>query len=231
MTRTLLTLFALLALLLPALSWADDKRDATQLSEDEQAVLDLTNAERKKADLPPLKPNAKLFEAARSHAANMAKQDKLEHTLDDKTAFDRILATGYKFSRAGENIGWNYQTPKDAVAGWMDSSGHKANILGKEYTQLGVAVAKSAKGERYWVQVFAAPLEQENGRQDSHPGALESEERTPARPMGTHLYLKNDRSTSAGFGLPTVKGWLSPNFFCCPSSRAVRSLTRSAWAG
>src|SRR5579871_6416930 len=85
--------------------------DEFKLSENEQAVVDLTNAERKKAGLDPLKPNPKLFDAARSHVANMAKQDKLEHDLDGKTSADRVTAAGYVFARTGENIGWNYQTP------------------------------------------------------------------------------------------------------------------------
>src|SRR5262249_33889607 len=130
--------------------------DDLKLSEDEMAVVELTNAERKKADLPPLKPNSKLFAAARAHVTNMARQDKLAHDLDDKTPEDRITAAGYMFSRWGENIGWRGETPKAAIAEWMDSPIHKDNILNKEFTEIGVAVAKNEKGERYWVQVFAA---------------------------------------------------------------------------
>jgi uncharacterized protein YkwD len=133
--------------------------DEFKLSEDEKAVVELTNAERKKADLPPLKPDARLFAAARGHAANMAKQDKLEHDLDGKSAADRVADAGYKAGRSGENIGWNFPTPKAAVAGWMDSTAHKENILNADYTAIGVAVAKNEKGEPYWVQVFAAPAE------------------------------------------------------------------------
>lgn len=130
-----------------------------KLSEDEQAVLDATNAERKKAKLDPLAVDAKLLEAARKHAANMAKQDKLDHTLDDKDVADRVKAAGYAFRRLGENIAWNQQTPKDVVAGWMDSKGHRENLLNGDYTQIGLAVAKNSKGEPYWVQVFGKPKE------------------------------------------------------------------------
>jgi uncharacterized protein YkwD len=130
--------------------------DELRLTDDEKAVIKLTNAERKKADLPPLKPNAKLFAAARAHAANMAKQDKLAHELDDKTPADRVTAAGYKYSRWAENIGWDYRDPKAAVAAWMDSPEHKANILNEEVTEIGVGVAKNTKGEPYWVQVFGA---------------------------------------------------------------------------
>lgn len=138
-----------------ATSSADDA--PFRLSADEAAVIDQANAERKKAGLDPLKPNPKLAAAARAHAANMAKQDKLDHDLDGKTPSDRVTTAGYVWSRTGENIGWNYPTPKAAVAGWMDSPPHKANILSTDYTEIGIGVAKNAKGERYWVQVFGTP--------------------------------------------------------------------------
>jgi uncharacterized protein YkwD len=153
----------LLVLSLVALSSATVKQRAEnqlKLSADEQALLDLTNAERKKANLKPLLPNARLFAAARSHAANMAKQEKLEHELDGKGMAERIHGEGYVFSRAGENIAWNHKTPKEAITGWMNSEGHRMNILTPEFTQVGLGIAKSAKGELYWVQVFATPLEE-----------------------------------------------------------------------
>jgi uncharacterized protein YkwD len=149
----MLTAVLLVALGSPAID------DAPKLSADEAAVIDLVNAERKKADLPPLKPNPKLLAAARGHAANMAKQDKLEHDLDGKSAADRVKETGYKYTSTGENILWNAPTPKEAVAAWMESEPHKANILGENYTEIGVGVVKNEKGERYWVQVFGKPRE------------------------------------------------------------------------
>ncbi len=135
----------------------DDKKDGLKLTADEQAVLDLTNAERKTADLKPLTANPRLMEAARKHAENMAKQDKLDHVLDEKTHADRTKAAGYKSGFVGENIAWNQKDAKEVVAGWMGSEGHRDNILKKEYTEIGVAVAKNAKGEPYWVQVFGKP--------------------------------------------------------------------------
>lgn len=131
-----------------------------KLSNNEQALIELTNAERKKADLPQLRADPKLMSAARSHALNMAKQSTLSHELDGKTMTDRIKAEGYEFSRAGENIAWNDATPKAALATWMGSAPHKENILTKEFSDIGVGVATDAKGERYWVQVFATPLKE-----------------------------------------------------------------------
>ena len=153
----------LLAFALAPLTWADEKKDDTKaelkLTADEEAVIELTNAERKKAEkeLPPLKMNPRLMEAARKHAENMAAQDKLAHKLDDKEPSDRTKAAGYKSSFVGENIAWNQKSPKDVVKAWMDSEGHRENILHAEYTEIGVAVAKNKKREPYWVQVFGKP--------------------------------------------------------------------------
>ena len=156
MTRRLLA--ALAVVVACSLAAADDKKDELKLSKDEKALLELTNAERKKKDLEPLKPSAKLFSAARAHAENMAKQEKLEHELDGKGMSERAADVGYKAAGLAENIGWNFASPKAAVEGWMNSEGHRANLLGKDYTEVGLAVAKTAKGETYWVQVFAKPL-------------------------------------------------------------------------
>ena len=153
----------LLAFALAPLAWADDKKDdkksELKLTADEEAVIVLTNAERKKAEkeLPPLKMNPQLMAAARKHAENMAAQGKLDHKLDDKAPGDRTKASGYKSEFVGENIAWNQKSPKDVVKAWMDSEGHRENILFAEYTEIGVAVAKNKKGEPYWVQVFGKP--------------------------------------------------------------------------
>lgn len=154
--RHVFQLISLLVLLFPYPSVCDDP--PLKLTAEEQAVVDLTNAERKKAELEPLKSNAKLMKAAREHAANMAKQDKLEHDLDDKSMTDRAKAVEYQFGKLGENIAWNQPTPRKVVAGWMESEDHKMNILTAEFEDIGIGMAKNAKGELYWVQVFGQML-------------------------------------------------------------------------
>jgi uncharacterized protein YkwD len=163
MFRACSCLAFLLCLALLPCTQAEDKKDPkkdkkaeVKLSTEEQGVIDLTNAERKKADksLEPLKMNPKLMEAARKHAANMAAQEKLEHELDCKTPADRVTAAGYEWETVGENIAQGQETPKKALASWMDSPPHRENILNSEFTEIGVAVAKSKSGELYWVQVF-----------------------------------------------------------------------------
>lgn len=155
MRRRLLPLL-LVSSCLGASSWS--QTDEPKPSKEEQEVIDRTNAERKKAERKPLVASPQLMAAARGHAANMAKQGKLEHTLDDKGFEDRAKEAGYQFAALGENIAWNDETPKAVVETWMGSQLHKENILNEEFTEIGVAVAKNAKGERYWVQVFGKPL-------------------------------------------------------------------------
>jgi uncharacterized protein YkwD len=147
-----LTILAIL--ILPAQWAAADEK--LQLTKEEQEVVDLTNKERKAADLPPLKVNEKLVKAARAHSANMAKQEKLDHTLDDKGPAERLKDIGYAFNLWAENVAEGQRTAAEVMSSWMDSEMHKANILSKN-VEIGVGVAKSADGKKYWTQVFGSP--------------------------------------------------------------------------
>src|SRR5262249_7973316 len=82
---------------------APKKEAEVKLSEDETALLKLINQERAKKKKPPFKPTAILMKLARDHTANMAKQGKLDHTLDGKTPFDRARQVGYR-GLIGENV-------------------------------------------------------------------------------------------------------------------------------
>jgi uncharacterized protein (TIGR03000 family) len=136
---------------------SDGPFDDVKMSEMEKAILDLTNAERKKKDLPPLKPNAKLFAAARKHSENMARQEKLAHELDGKKPSDRVKEAGYAGGFVGENVAYGVTTAEEVVAGWMDSEGHRDNILNKNFTEIGVGVGKASDGTLYFTQVFGRP--------------------------------------------------------------------------
>lgn len=129
-----------------------------ELAKTEKAVFDLANAERKKVQLAPLVANPLLTKAARSHSANMAKQSRLEHTLDGKTVGGRLTDVGYVWRSCGENIALGPQTPADAISAWMSSPGHKDNMLSKDFTHIGVASATGADGQQYWTMVLATPL-------------------------------------------------------------------------
>jgi uncharacterized protein YkwD len=126
---------------------------------DEIKIFELTNKERKAKDAPVLVLNAALSKIARAHSENMALQGKMEHTLDDKSPFDRIKATGYKYSTAGENIAMGddgAELPRIMKA-WMESEGHRENILMPEYTEIGVGIARAKDGSHYFTQLFARP--------------------------------------------------------------------------
>mgnify|MGYP005840421387 CR=1 FL=1 len=125
----------------------------------EQAIIDHTNAERKKARLPPLQPNPALFAAARAHTSNMARQDKLAHELDGKAPADRAQAAGYRYSLVGENVAMGQSGPAEVVEGWMNSPGHRANILKPEFTEIGIGIGRNSDGRPYYTQVFGRPAE------------------------------------------------------------------------
>jgi uncharacterized protein (TIGR03000 family) len=132
--------------------------DEIKMSEMEKAILDRTNAERKKKDLPELKPSPKLFVAARKHSENMARQEKLAHELDGKKPSDRVKEAGYPGGFVGENVAYGATTAEEVVSGWMESEGHRANILNKNFTEIGVGVAKASDGTFYFTQVFGRPV-------------------------------------------------------------------------
>jgi uncharacterized protein YkwD len=104
--------------------------------------------------------NAKLTEAARIQADQMAKYNRLDHTIPGAPYPDmtsRFDAVGYAYSAAAENVAWNQADARAAVAAWMTSTGHRANILDPRFTETGVALTRNARGEPYWVQVFGTP--------------------------------------------------------------------------
>jgi uncharacterized protein YkwD len=132
---------------------------ALELSLQEKKLLDLTNAERKKANVPPLTATRKLFQAARDHSRRMAKEGRLDHVLAGKNPGDRIRATGYKFRTAGENIACRpADVPiQDVFKGWMDSKIHRENLLSPEFTEIGLGIASDPTGGVFYTQVFARP--------------------------------------------------------------------------
>lgn len=130
---------------------------AFALSKEEQTLLDLTNREREKAGLRPLRADARLFEAARKHSANMASQKQLAHTLDGKGPAERLRDLGYRNFGMGENCAAGQRSPAEAIRSWLDSEGHRRNMLNGTYLEVGLGIATDEDGVRYWTQVFAIP--------------------------------------------------------------------------
>ena len=122
-------------------------------------VLDLTNAERQKAGLPPLSLNPQLGTAAQNYSQVLASTGCFEHTCGPVPDFaERDAQAGYSgWTAVGENIAAGYQTPESVVSGWMDSPGHRANILSPKYTEIGIGlVSGGGKFGTYWTQEFGA---------------------------------------------------------------------------
>lgn len=153
-----LSIIGMVILTTTLLAQVQPKPKKDLLSKDEQAILDATNAQRKAHDLPPLVTQPTLQKLAREHAQTMARLRQLGHDLGGKTFVGRIKESGYRYARIAENVAEGQPTAKAAVATWMNSPGHRANLLDSRLCEIGVAVAISAEGRRYWVQVFGTPL-------------------------------------------------------------------------
>lgn len=122
-------------------------------------VIRLVNVERKEAGCGSLTGESRLHRAAQKHSDRQADQDTMSHQLPGEASMgDRVTAEGYRWSGVAENVAAGYRTPAAVMDGWMNSSGHKANILNCGYKNIGVGVTKSGDGTLYWTQNFASPL-------------------------------------------------------------------------
>lgn len=125
-----------------------------------QKVIELTNRKRQEAGLPPLMRQKQLTTAAMWLAKDMQEKDYLDHEDSLKRDLSQRL-TKFEYSgfrTIGENISRGQQTPEEVVATWMESPGHRANILSPEFTEIGVGYVAAAekKGATRWVQAFGA---------------------------------------------------------------------------
>lgn len=120
----------------------------------EQSVRALVDAERGKAGCTALRWDDRLARAADKHSADMANQDYFSHTSQDgRSPSDRVKAEGYN-SGAGENIAAGQETPESVMKTWMNSPGHRANILNCDYKSLGVGLHRGGSYRFYWTQNF-----------------------------------------------------------------------------
>jgi len=108
---------------------------------EEQSVVELTNTERwNNGMLPPYKQNDQLHAAADGHSQDMESQNFFAHCnlVNGDSPWDRIAAAGYSMNAAAENIAAGQTSPASVVGGWMNSAGHRANILSSSYREIGV---------------------------------------------------------------------------------------------
>jgi uncharacterized YkwD family protein len=121
----------------------------------ERRVVQLVNVERQKVGHDPLSENQLLDKGAMAKAADMRDKRYFSHTSPTYGSPFKMMKTyGVRYTRAGENIASGYKTPEAVVKGWMNSPGHRANILSTKYGKLGIGYAKGGKSGAYWVQWF-----------------------------------------------------------------------------
>ena len=119
-----------------------------------QQVVNLVNIERQKEGLSPLTIDEKLSAAADIRAKEI--QTSFSHTRPNGSSFSTALKeAGAVYRRSGENIAWGQKSPEEVVKAWMNSAGHRANIMNKNYSRIGVSHVKNAAGTSYWAQLFA----------------------------------------------------------------------------
>jgi uncharacterized protein YkwD len=129
-------------------------RDADGIESLENEVVALTNTERTKRGCAPLTLDVKLRKAARNHSAEMANARKLTHTgTNGSDPGARMTLAGYNPSGGwAENVAAGYPTPDAVMTGWMNSEGHRANILNCSMKSIGVGAARATNGQLYWTQ-------------------------------------------------------------------------------
>lgn len=133
----------------------DAPEESGGVQEAAAAVASLVNAARQDAGLSELELDADLCAAAQARAQEIAQS--FSHTRPDGSSCFTILEEfGISYRAAGENIAMGQRTPEEVMDGWMNSSGHRANILNGTFTSIGVGYYVDGAGAAHWVQIFQA---------------------------------------------------------------------------
>ena len=118
----------------------------------EKKVVELTNAERAKQGLAPLTLDTELSKVARTKSQDMKDKNYFDHNSPTYgSPFDMMKSFGISYKSAGENIAMGQTTPEQVVQAWMDSPGHRENIMNSSFTHIGVGYVASGN---YWTQMF-----------------------------------------------------------------------------
>lgn len=130
----------------------EEQEQSEQLSAFEQEVVELTNAERAKQGLAPLEIDEELSQVAREKSSDMATNNYFSHNSPTYgSPFDMMNQFGISYQAAGENIAQGQTSPQQVVDAWMNSDGHRANILNGDYTHIGVGFVENGN---HWTQMF-----------------------------------------------------------------------------
>jgi uncharacterized protein YkwD len=124
----------------------------------EGQVVEIVNRERAANGCGPVSTNTKLAEAARLHSEDQAANDKMSHDGSDGSSFvERARRAGYS-SPMSENVAMGFASPTAVMDGWMNSQGHRTNILNCDAKAIGVGIAANSAGRLYWTQVFGTAV-------------------------------------------------------------------------
>ena len=151
-------------------------------------VLELVNEERSERGLNPLELDDTLVDIAEDHSQSMAVNDFFGHTdpTDGSNPQDRIDEGGYEWSRWSENVAAGYATPEDVMEGWMNSPGHRSNILNPNFTEIGIGYeflvddTGSVNYNHYWTQVFGTPLPNSGNTSNNNTSVASASSDTPS---------------------------------------------------
>lgn len=133
--------------------------NAAPLQSLEQEVFRLVNVERARNGLGALAYNWEAARVARIKSQEMATKGYFSHTSPTYgSPFNMMERFGLRFSAAAENIAKGQRTPAEVMNAWMNSPGHRANILSRNITQIGVGAAKTSNGTIVWTQMFLKPM-------------------------------------------------------------------------
>lgn len=132
---------------------------ASTISTFESEVIRLVNVQRTNRGLKALGKSVKLCNIARIKSQDMINSNYFSHTSPRYgSPFNMMENMGVQFMAAGENIAMGQTTPAQVMNSWMNSPGHRANILSVAYSQIGVGLAKNKNGVCYWTQEFINPM-------------------------------------------------------------------------
>ncbi|MCU6041892.1 sporulation protein [Clostridioides difficile] len=137
----------------------DDNNNSGSTSESfsayQKKVVDLVNIERAKAGLNPLTLDSSISNVATKKSQDMIDNNYFSHNSPTYgSPFDMLKKFGISYKTAGENIAMGQKTPKEVVNAWMNSEGHRKNIMNPNFSKIGVGVAQKSGGSIYWTQIF-----------------------------------------------------------------------------
>lgn len=138
---------------------ADRNYAETKLDADQARMM--INDYRKKNGLRPLELNPQLTTAAKDHARDLAKWDRISHYgSDGSNPWDRVKRSGYNPKVAAENVGTGQATVEEVMKGWRESDGHNKNLLLPDATHMGIALVRDPKTEfkTFWALVVGSPM-------------------------------------------------------------------------